>query len=230
MAEEPTKRTPPYIPYKTFENFLNGLAEATVPTQIDNSLLRNMSGSTRSGLVVALRYFGLVDQNSITYPALEKLAHAKADERKAQLAGLLSSSYGFLKNMDLKRSTPQQLAEAIGLEGASGGTRDKAVAFFLKAAEAAGVEVSPHILKRKHSITLKRGKRLPGVRKSDGVKPREPKLKVNSNPPPAHLKGRTPYEVLMHEIYDPKSMTSGSEEEKAVFTLARFLKSREVGA
>lgn len=227
MAEELNKRTPPYIPYRTFETFINGLADTSVPGKIDGSLLLNMSGSTRSGLMMALRYLGLVDENDNTKPALEKLAHAKGEERKTQLAAMMSA-YGFLPNLDLKRATPAQLAEAIGKEGAGGGTREKAVAFFLRAAEAGGVEVSPHILKRKHAVNggLRRIKRLPTKRKSD-----PPPL------PPGHERtgtagavARTPYEVLMHDIYDPKAMKPGSEEEKAVFTLVRFLKSREVGA
>jgi hypothetical protein len=40
---------------------------------------------------------------------------------------------------------------------------------------------------------------------------------------------RTAYDVLMNDIYDPSEMKEGSAEEKAVFTLARYLKSKEAG-
>lgn len=38
---------------------------------------------------------------------------------------------------------------------------------------------------------------------------------------------RSPYEVLMPDIYDPKAMKPNSEEEKAIFTLARYLRSKK---
>ena len=41
---------------------------------------------------------------------------------------------------------------------------------------------------------------------------------------------RTPYDVLMHDIYDPAGMPEGSSEEKAVFTLARYLKTKGTGS
>jgi hypothetical protein len=227
MTEDTSKRTPPYIPYKTFDNFIKGLEDTGVPHKIDGSLLRNMSGSTRSGLMVALRYLGLVDENDNIRPALEKLVDSDSEGRKAQLKSLMSASYGFLSTLDLKRATPAQLADAIGQEGASGGTRDKAVSFFLRVAEDAGIEISAHILKRKHAVSgLRRVKRLPIKRKGGS------ESKTPSKPPamPQGTTTKTPYEVLMHDIYDPAAMQPGSEEEKAVFTLARFLKSREAGA
>lgn len=153
MAEEESKRTPPYIPYKTFDSTLNGLADSAVPHRLDHTLLHNMSGTTRSGLMVGMRFLGLIDDDNNTKPILEKLAHAKGDARKAMLREIVQNSYGFMGTLDLMRATPGTLAEAVGKEGATGGTREKAVAFFLKVAEAAGIEVSPFILKRKHAPT-----------------------------------------------------------------------------
>lgn len=226
MAEEVEKRTPPYIAFKTFENFINGLGETAVPHKVDSSLLRTMSGSARSGLMVSLRYLGLIDENDNTKPALEKLAHSKGDERKAALTELIRGSYRFMTKLDLTRATPAQLADAIGDEGATGGTRDKAVAFFLKAGESAGLAISPHITKRKHAApangkprtkrNVKPAKQTP----KGGQKDREDDLDER-------VTAQSPYEVLMNDIYDPSKMKAGSEEEKAVFTLARFLRSRD---
>src|SRR5437870_3194978 len=161
MAEAEDKRTPPYIPFKTFENFLNGLADTAVPRKIDNSLLRNMSGSARSGLMVALRYLDLIDADGNTHGMLEKVAHAKGDERKQLFLKIFGNAYGFVvrNSIDLKRATPGELTEAMGAEGATGGTRDKAVVFFIKACEASGFELSPHILARKHGGSGSKRKR-----------------------------------------------------------------------
>ena len=151
MAEQNGKKTPPYIPYATFDNFINGLGESAVPDKIDSSLMRNLSGSARSGLMVALRYLNLIDEDGNTIGPLEKLAKSQGAQRGEILSVVLAAAYSFLGSgdLDLTRATPAQLAEAIGAEGATGGTRDKAVGFFLKAAETAGIPLSPHILKGK---------------------------------------------------------------------------------
>ncbi len=229
MAEGNGRQTPPYIPYSTFDNFLNGLAEG-VPDKIDSSLMRNLSGSTRSGLMVTLRFLNLVDEEDNTFAALDKLAKAKDASRGPILRELMQKSYSFLrqpkddatefKYLDLSRATPAQLSEAIGEEGATGGTRDKAVNFFLKAAEVAGIPISPHILKRKHvraSPTAKRQKRPSHKTKKTGAQ--EPDF--------GSIAPRSAYEILMNDIYDPAEMKEGSAEEKAVFVLARYLKRKE---
>jgi hypothetical protein len=162
MPEQAGKQTPPYIPFATFDNFINGLGESGVPDKIDSSLMRSFSGSTRSGLLVTLRYLKLIDENDNTLASLEKLAKSKNDDRATLLRTILVDAYGFLTRVDISRATPAQLAEAIGEEGAGGGTRDKAVNFFLKAAEAAGMPISPHILKGKHARSatpMRRAKR-----------------------------------------------------------------------
>lgn len=161
MADATPTRTAPYITYSLFDNFISGLSEFTVPPQIDTSLLRNMSGSNQSGLIAALRFLGLTDEKNNTKPGLEKLVHSSGPERADQLRGILTGAYGFLRDgkFDLKRATPAQLAEAIGSEGATGGTRVKSAGFFLKAATAAGLEISPHILKHKHARATPSSKR-----------------------------------------------------------------------
>jgi hypothetical protein len=176
MPEQNGKQTPPYIPYATFDNFINGLGESGVPDQIDSSLMRTLSGSARSGLMVTLRYLKLVDEDGNTLATLEKLAKAKDAARAPILKQLLTDAYSFLtsetRRVDISRATPAQLAEAIGEEGAGGGTRDKAVNFFLKAAEAAGMPISPHILKGKHARAT------PNRRpKKTSTKPPKPKAK-----------------------------------------------------
>lgn len=222
MAEENGKQTPPYIPYATFDNFLNSLAEG-VPDKIDSSLMRSLSGSTRSGLMVALRFLKLVDEEDNTFAALEKLAKAKDANRGPILRDLMEKSYSFLQQdaeegyLDLTRATPAQLAEAIGEEGASGGTRDKAVNFFLKAAEVAGIPISPHILKRKHATGSARRARRSSPKAAKKLAA-APHIETRTDT------ARTPYHVLMNEIYNPDDMSK--DQEQAVFTLARYLKTK----
>jgi hypothetical protein len=226
MADASERRIPPYIAFKSFEAFLNGLAGAPIPRKIDGSLLGGMSASTRSGLMMTLRYFALIDDEGNARPALEKLAHATDDGRRQALRELLSA-YRFMGTLDLAHATPAQLAEAIGAEGATGGTREKCVAFFLKAAEAANVAVSAHILKRKHTPAGRRTRPKRAARPMATAVVGGSKLRHN---PLAAEAARSAYDVLMKEIYDPKTMKPNSEEEKAVFTLARYLATKRAAA
>jgi hypothetical protein len=218
VADDKDTRTPPYIPYKTFDNFINGLSESGVPHQIDSSLLPKMSGSNRSGLMAALRYLGLTDDNNNTNLALEKLINAKGPQRAAELKQVLQNAYGFLQNnkLDLKRATPALLSDAIEAEGASGGTKIKAVGFFLKAASVAGIEVSPHILNRKHVINTasptKRAKRVPKNNSGAGSG------KADQNPLPADRK--LSEQVLA--ILDNKSLDK--DVEAAVYKVLKHLR------
>jgi hypothetical protein len=232
MVDQNGRQTPPYISFATFENFINGLNESGVPDKIDSSLMRTLSGSARSGLMVALRYLRLIDEDNITLAALDKLAKAKSADRSGILREILTQAYGFLNKeapLDLGRATPAQLADAIGEEGATGGTRDKAVVFFLKSAEAAGIPISPHILKGKHARSSPTAKR---IKRAVGKKPAaKPSVHSNDNPRDSETRvARSPYDVLMNEIYNPAEMKERSAEEKAVFTLARYLKSKGVEA
>jgi len=51
--------------------------------------MSTLSGSARSGLLVALRFLKLIDENDNTLPALEKLANAKDKEKSKLLETLL---------------------------------------------------------------------------------------------------------------------------------------------
>jgi hypothetical protein len=219
MAEQNGKQTPPYISFATFDNFINGLGESTVPDKIDSSLMRTLSGSARSGLMVALRYLKLIDEDGNTLPDLEKLAKLQGPERAKALAVVLGGAYGFFRsgNLDLTRATPAQLAEAIGAEGATGGTRDKAVGFFLKAAEAAGMPLSPHITKGKHARAA------PAKRaKKQGTSVKKPKLSDNNADEQLPAIGARKLSEQVLQILDKKDLKP--EVEKAVYVVLKHLR------
>jgi hypothetical protein len=127
------------------------LAETDLPSHIDSSLLRNLSGSAQSSLLGTLRYLKLIGENKAPTETFRALVHAKEKERGPILKTIVEGAYPFLSagTIDLAKATPAVLADAMRDLGASGGTLDKSVAFFLGAAKAAGITVSPHILKRK---------------------------------------------------------------------------------
>lgn len=152
MAEEKTAKqsalaVPPYLSYKTFSGFIQGL-KVGIPTRIDRSVLNTMSGAVQGHLMSALRYLGLVSQHAVTTEKLASLVNSEGTERERVLSGILKEGYPFIfaePAFDLQRATTGQLEEAFRKVGASGETIRKCVAFFLGAAKAAGIQVSPYI-------------------------------------------------------------------------------------
>lgn len=229
MADDKPAKTPPYFPWRTFESATSGFSSSGgVPSKLDRSVLSTMSGSGRSAFLVGLRFLNLLDENSHPLPLLEKYVSAEGESQKPILREILTSAYGFLSDnsFDLTRATASQLSEMMSKEGATSSTREKAVSFFLKAAEAGGISVSPHILKRKHTPSATAKPRATKAKKPQ-VNGTDDRHGVGRDD--GHEAGRrqkSPYDVLMHDIYDPAAMKEGSPEEKAVFTLARFLRAK----
>jgi len=150
MPEEKTAKlgavaVPPYLSFKTFNTFIQGL-KVGIPTRIDRSVLSSMSGAVQGHLMSALRYLGLVSQHAVTTERLAALVNSEGPERERVFSSILKERYPFLfSEFDLQRATTGQLEEAFRKVGASGETIRKCVAFFLAAAKAAGIAVSPHI-------------------------------------------------------------------------------------
>lgn len=151
---EERKLVPPYLSYKTFMNFINGFAETTIPMRIDRDLLGNLSGAAQGHLMATLKYLELIDPEGRPDDRLGALARSEGDERKRLLLDILKKSYPFLftNDFDVQRATSRLMNEKFTEAGASGDTVRKSIAFFLTAAEAAGITISPHI-KRGGSIS-----------------------------------------------------------------------------
>lgn len=148
VAEPETKRaTPPYVPYKTFNNFLNGLRENGLPAQIDRSVLGGMSGSVQSAITSSLEFLQLVDSNGNPTQELHQLVELEEEQRAPILRSVIEKTYPFIfsGSIDLKRATTKQIEDAFRAQGASGSTVVKCIGFFLAAAKAAGITVSPHV-------------------------------------------------------------------------------------
>src|SRR5687768_13871476 len=139
---------PPYVPYRTFHNFVDGLNP--VPPVIDNAVLRTMGGALKSQLLSSLRYLKLIDAENRSQPSLRTLTASKGDERKGELSKLLRAAYPFLFQDDgsgfsLTEGTNQQFLAKFQKQGASGDTIRRCGKFFLDAAQDAGLIISPYI-------------------------------------------------------------------------------------
>lgn len=166
MAADTRKvEVPPYIAFSTFVSFIKGLDAAGLPSRIDKSLLRNMSGSTQSSLLAALKWFDLIDDAGAHGDKLAALVLA-GDGIGMILRERLPEAYTFMKDgtIDLARATGAQLEEKFRTYGLSGETIVKAMSFFIAACKEAALPLSAHI-------------KLPKVPRSNGTKAKAKKAR-----------------------------------------------------
>ena len=150
MATKETgkKLLPPYVPYRTFTNFLDSLKRG-IPQRIDRSLMGSTSGSLQRQIMQALEYLHLITNTGTPTEQLERLVHSDGPQKQEALKEVLESGYTFLfrDGIQLDRATASQFRERFEKTGATGDTLRKCMAFFLTAAKAADIGLSPHIKK-----------------------------------------------------------------------------------
>lgn len=155
--QERQKTVPPYVPYRTFQTFLEFLQDG-IPARIDRSVWGSrFSGSSGTQLMTALKVLQLVDAEGHPQPVLEELVFAEGERRRALLRGLLEDYYEPVFRLDLSRATKNQFHEAFRSFGAREGVLTKCEAFFIQAARAAGIQLSQYILAGRHQGRSKQG-------------------------------------------------------------------------
>lgn len=163
MAIESEKRVPPYLPFKTFLSSLDALSHG-VPPRIDRTLWRSQSGVTQGLIMNAYRFFGLVDDgpdaNDSSTEELDRLAK-HTEKRPEALRALIEAQYcDILEQHDLTKMTMKMLEDAFEKEfSVGGGTKQKAITFFLKAAKFADMPLSPYLTSQLRATRKKRGSR-----------------------------------------------------------------------
>ncbi len=163
---EPSKRVPPYLPFKTFLSSLDVLSHG-VPPKLDRTLWRSQSGVTQGLIMNAYRFFGLVDDepdaSDSSTDHLDKMAK-HPDKRPEVLRFLIECQYDqILAKHDLTKMTLKMLEDAFDREfSVSGGTKQKAITFFLKAAKFADMPLSPYLVSLLRATRKKRGPRQRG--------------------------------------------------------------------
>ena len=147
---ESGKFTPPYnVVWSTFNHFLESIDPATLPPKIDRSYLSRMSGTNQTYMLSALRSFELIGQDKEVTSALKELVK-NPDGRPAMIADLLRRFYPEVVELGQNNGTVAQLDEVFRTKyGLSGNTIRKATAFYMHAAQYAGVPLSVHWTVRK---------------------------------------------------------------------------------
>ncbi len=153
------KRTPAYLPFKTFLSALDRLAQG-IPHEVGKECFPTYSGVMQGQIIGALRFFELIDDSGIPRGrVLEQLAIQKtAASRRANLLPLLKSAYSDIIKLGVTRLTPSKLDAAFDGYGISGDTKRRAKTFFIQAAQFSGLELSP-LLKRRSRPSFGRKKK-----------------------------------------------------------------------
>ena len=188
-GKPPDKKLPPYVSYKTFWNQISTFKQEGIPSQLDSSVMRNLSGAAQSQLRGALRFFNLIDDNNVPQDALEHLVNAEGAERQQIWRSLVESSYHFIfgdtaPGFDFGKATPQQLYARFREANLSGDTIRKGENFLLHAAKDAGITISPHIPQVRERKASRNS-----PRPRNGVKG---KVKPDSSQPPNEEKPPAP--------------------------------------
>lgn len=175
MAESGEKITPAaYLPFKTFMSSVEVL-EHGLPRRLDRSVWRSQSGVIQSQIMMALRFFGLVNDSDEPAPALHRLVENR-DRRQEHLGALLQHAYKDLMDLDLTKMSPKMLEEEMGRYNVTGDTRKKAIRFFLAAAKFADVPMHPLLLAQTREPNN-------GARKRQKAKPPKPVVEVEVETP-----------------------------------------------
>jgi hypothetical protein len=203
----PQKALPPYVPYKTFINFLDNLKQG-IPQRIDRSIapFRSMSGALQGQVRLALEYLNLINENGETTEGLSHLVHAEEGVKREQaLKDVLIPAYPFIfeNGLDLERATQRQLEERFAQMGAGGDTTRKCVAFFLNAARGAGIKLSPHFKKVRAPRTKSRRKEAPIPKPK--MSPSEESKSPPADQPPQQSGGESWENILLSKFpsFDP---------------------------
>jgi hypothetical protein len=182
VGESVRKRLPPYVSYRTFQNFIDKLQQG-LPSRIDRSYWDGiLSGSTGIQLMAGLRFLGLVDYDGRPTERLKTLVSAKREDRADiyRTIAMESYSFAFHGSLDIRNGTYNQLDEVLHdtFQLTSDVSR-KCIKFFMSLTEDAGIQVSPFMTKRLRKTRLNSGTKI--------ITKKITKQSLWNSPPPSKL-------------------------------------------
>lgn len=156
------KRLPPYVSYRTFRNFVDGLQQG-IPARIDRSYWGDrLSGSTGSQLLVALRFLSLVDSNGVPTNRLKQLVPARDVQRTEILRQMATEAFAFLLHgsLDPQTATYAQIEELMhNTYQVTPDVSRKCIKFFVELTSDAEIPLSPFIIRKSRVRTTSTGTR-----------------------------------------------------------------------
>ena len=144
---------PPYTSFQTVKTAVGMFKEHGLPGQIDRSVLGNFSGAVQGQLLPALRFLGLIsDDSHVPTAALKRLVDVSGtDGWSSELADILKAAYAPIFTLKLDTASPAQFNDKFktSYPSVEGDTLRKSVTFFLNAVREAGIPVSAYVMKNK---------------------------------------------------------------------------------
>lgn len=131
----------PYLPFLTFKSAVEAL-EQGVPKKLDRTIWRTQSGIMQTQILMAFRFFGLVDDEDRPTELLHLVVDTK-EARPVTLRAMIESAYANLLKHDLTKMSPKMVEDEMEQYSVTGETKRKAVTFFLKAAKFADIPMHP---------------------------------------------------------------------------------------
>ncbi len=160
VKDKSRKRLPPYVSYRTFLNFLDGLQQR-MPDRIDRSYWGDMfSGSYGTQLMAALSFLGLIDASGRPTGRLSPLVSATGEQRRELFGEITAEAFGFVLqgSFDPQSATYAQLQELFNdTFQLNADVGRKCIKFFIGLANDAGISLSPFITKRFRSTHTSAG-------------------------------------------------------------------------
>jgi hypothetical protein len=213
---------PPYVAFKTLKNFLEKFKQG-LPGRIDRGLMGSMSGAAQSQVTTALRYLGMISENSIPTDSMKRYVSGDEPERKMALREILGQSYPFIfgasaGRFDLSAATASQLREEFEAKTkATGETVGRCIAFLKDACVDADVLVSPYIMQKKSRLG---GRRKTPPRKEESKSNDKTKGKAEDRgyvpAAPQHGSAAAQESMLLWGLFQrlPKPRTKWAKEER----------------
>ena len=162
VSNKGRKSLPPYVSYRTFRNFIDGL-QLGIPARIDRSYWgERYSGSSGIQLMTALRFLGLFDGSGTPTTRLRQLVSAKGAQRSEVLKQIGYDAFDFLaeRSLDPQVATYAQLEEAFyNMYQVTGDVARKCIKFFISLESDAGVPLSPFIMRKSKTIRANSGRK-----------------------------------------------------------------------
>jgi len=106
--------------------------------------------------MTTLKVLKLVDDDGRPAQDLDDLVHAEGDDRRSTMRHVLERFYVPVFELDLGRATKGQFHDAFRKFGTKEGVLTKCEAFFIRAAQAAGIELSKRIVAGRHGASKSR--------------------------------------------------------------------------
>ncbi len=168
-----------YLPYATLLTGIETL-EVGLPAKLHKSVWRSQSGGVQAQLLSAFKFLRLIDDEGAVHDRLKQLVQEK-ENRDARLREVIGAAYPTIGPLAASNASQKDFEDAMREYGVAGTTLDKAIRFYLQAAERLGLPVSPHWRKGRATTAASSPRKKTVKRKTDESITRPPP----PPPPPA---------------------------------------------